>query len=67
MTVSELKKELEKYPDDMWVFLAERKTEFDFGLLNGVGSQYIEYNNASEYDDDSIEPLTIDCVVLGEI
>ena len=67
MTVSELKKELEKYPDDMWVFLAERKTEFDFGLLNGVGSQYIEYSNASEYDDDSIEPVTMDCVVLGEI
>lgn len=67
MTVGELKKELEKYPDDMWVFLAERKTEFDFGLLNGVGSQSIEYNNASEYDDDSQDPLTMDCVVLGEM
>ena len=43
MTVKELKIELEKYPDNMDVFLAERKTEFGYGLLNGVYEKYIQF------------------------
>jgi hypothetical protein len=43
MTVKELKLELEKYPDNMDVFLAERKTEFSYGLLNSVESHLISF------------------------
>jgi hypothetical protein len=36
MTVKELKLELDKYPDNMDVFVAERKTEFAYGLVNSA-------------------------------
>lgn len=42
MTVKELKEELIKYPDSMEVFMAERKTEFTFGIVN---SAYIKEIN----------------------
>jgi hypothetical protein len=32
MTVKQLKQELGKYPDNMDVFVAERKTEYKYGL-----------------------------------
>lgn len=53
----------------MDVFLAERQTEFAFGLLNEVGSQFIEFRNSGEYDDDdeNADYPTVECVVLGEI
>ena len=43
MNVGELKKELEKYPDDMDVFVAERKTEFTYGLVNGAYAKEINF------------------------
>lgn len=43
MTVKELKKELEKYPDDMDVFLDGGKTDFQHGLLNTVRQQEIDF------------------------
>ena len=36
MTVKQLKQELENLPDNMDVFLAGRKTEFGYGLVNSV-------------------------------
>ncbi len=36
MTVKQLKEELSQYPDNMDVFIDERVTEFNYGLLNSV-------------------------------
>lgn len=43
MTVKELKAQLNKYPDNMDVFMAERKTEFTYGLLNSVSCEEINF------------------------
>jgi len=43
MNVKELIKELNKYPENMDVFVAERKTEFDFGLINSVSKKEIGF------------------------
>jgi hypothetical protein len=59
MTVKALKKELEKYPDNMDVFIAERKTEFTYGLLNTVQSKEIAF---MESPDDEV--LATDTVVI---
>ncbi len=59
MTVKELKHELSKYPDNMEVFVAERKTEFSYGLVNSVFSK--EINMMEEPDS---EPLAKETVVI---
>jgi hypothetical protein len=59
MTVKKLKEELAKYPDNMEVFLAERKTEFTYGLLNGVHSKEIAF-----MEDPDGEVLATDNVVI---
>ena len=41
MTVKQLREELEQYPDNMEVFVAERKTDFKYGLVNSVTSEVI--------------------------
>ena len=43
MTKSELIKKLEPYPGNMEVFLAERKTDFGFGLLDSVNSKEVPF------------------------
>lgn len=43
MTVKELKQKLEQYPEDMWVFVAERKSDFSFGLVASVSSKKINF------------------------
>ncbi len=63
MTVKELKQQLEKYPDNMEVFMAERKTEFTYGLLNTVGSQLIHFKESSD-DEKSLAEETV--VILDE-
>lgn len=60
MTVKQLKEELSKYPDNMDVFLSERKTEFRYGLLNSIRSQEI---NLMEQPDDE-EALATDTVII---
>lgn len=42
MTVKELIKKLEHYPEDMEVFIAQRRTDFSFGLLNRVTHNEID-------------------------
>jgi hypothetical protein len=51
MNVRELKTELEKYPDNMDIYLAERKTEFAYGLANSIKERKI---NLSESPDSEI-------------
>jgi len=65
MNVGELKKELEKYPDNMDVFLDERLTDFRFGLLNTVSTREISF---IENPDDEItdETPVVECLVLTE-
>lgn len=43
MTVKELKEKLENAPDNMDVFIAERTTEFGYGLLESAGVQEIPF------------------------
>ena len=43
MTVKELIKELQKHPENMDVFVAERKTEFTYGLVNTVSKKEIDF------------------------
>jgi hypothetical protein len=45
MKVIELIHELNKYPDNMDVFMDERKTEFTFGLVNSVRKQKINFKD----------------------
>ena len=61
MTVKQLKAALEQYPDNMEVFVAERKTEFAFGLVNSVRSQEISF---TEDPSDSTEDAPTDTVVV---
>jgi hypothetical protein len=49
MTVKELKTELSKYPENMDVFIAERKTDFTFGLLNSVTKREVTFSEDPDY------------------
>jgi hypothetical protein len=60
MTVGELIKELQKYPENMDVFVAERKTEFAYGLVNSVTQKEIDFVEAPLDE----EPLSSDLVVV---
>lgn len=63
MTVKQLRIELEKYPDEMDVFMDERLTEFNYGLVNSVTCKEIDFY---EQPDDS-EPLASDkALILSE-
>lgn len=59
MTVKKLKEELENYPDTMEVFVAERKTEFDYGLVNSVYDKVINFK-----EDPGGETLARDRVLI---
>lgn len=48
MTKKQLIEQLAPYPDNMDVFLAERKTEFNYGLLNTVSSKEINMKESPE-------------------
>ena len=59
MTVKELKEKLSQYPDHMYVFMAERKTEFGYGLLNSVRCDEISFMEEPDGD-----PLATDTVII---
>lgn len=62
MTVAQLRKELEKYPDDMEVYLDERKTSFTYGLLNSVSQKSVAmYESEQPWDE---EPMSIEEAVI---
>ncbi len=48
MTKEELIKKLEPYPDNIQVFLAERKTDFAYGLLNSAKVKVIHFKEEPE-------------------
>lgn len=48
MTKAELIKNLEPYPDNMDVFLSERKTDFGYGILNTVSEMEIPFSEEPE-------------------
>ena len=43
MTVKKLIEKLSEYPENMEVFIAERKSEFTYGILNSVSKQEINF------------------------
>ncbi|WCM42428.1 hypothetical protein MG290_01795 [Flavobacterium sp. CBA20B-1] len=43
MTVKELKEKIANLPDSMDVFVAERKTEFTYGLVNSAFVKMINF------------------------
>lgn len=59
MTVKELKEIISSLPDNMDVFVAERKTEFTYGLVN---SAYVKEINFVEEPDGEV--LSRDKVVI---
>lgn len=63
MTVKELKEKLAEYPDHMEIFMAERKTEFTYGLLNSVKSDEIDFKE-NPYDEEVLARDTV--VILDE-
>lgn len=63
MTVGQLKIELEKHSDNMEIFMAERKTEFTFGLLNSVQQRKINFKESP--DDEEVLASEM-CLILDE-
>lgn len=59
MTVKELKEKLAEYPDHLDVYVAERKTEFDFGYVNSVYKQEIDF-----MEEPGGSPLSRDTVIV---
>lgn len=43
MTVKKLIEKLSQYPENMEVFIAERKTDFTYGLLNTISKKEINF------------------------
>lgn len=50
MNVKELKAELNKFPDTMNVFVAERKTEFTYGMVNSIATKEITFGDWADPD-----------------
>lgn len=65
MTVGELKKELEKYPDTMDVFLARRITDYAYGLANSVRIQEIHFEPNDDWENED-EIVRENAVVIDE-
>ncbi len=59
MTVKELKAKLEDMPDNMDVFMSERKTEYAYGLVNSAFVKEINF-----VDEPGGEALSRDKVVV---
>ena len=48
MNDKELIKELSQYPENMDIFMAERKTEFTYGLVNSISKKEINFMEEPE-------------------
>lgn len=59
MTVKQLREELPKYSDNLDVFIAERKTEFAYGLVNSVYEKEISF-----HEDFEGNPIAYEVVVI---
>lgn len=59
MTKKQIVEALAPYPDNMSVFMAERKTEFAYGLVNSVRVQEIAF-----MEEPGGEPISHDNVIV---
>ena len=64
MTVKQLKQELENLPDNMDVFLAERKTEFGYGLVNSAYTKEIYFTEDEYLSEEEIENAPTEIVLI---
>lgn len=60
MTVKELKNKLDQYPDNVDVMIGPHRSEFEYGLLDEVKQEPVEFK-------DGKLKATQDCVVLYDI
>lgn len=64
MTVKQLRTLLSRFPDGMDVFVAERKTEFGYGLVNSIYMKSIRFSEDEDFiPDDAPE---VDVIVIDE-
>lgn len=62
MTNKELQEKLKQYPDNMEIFLSDRVTDFDYGLLEFVEKKTINFS-----EEPGGKVLSTDeVIVLGE-
>jgi len=66
MTVKELKEALAQYPENMDVFVAERKSEFAYGLVNSVRMEEITFAENPDFDEDDVQAKDIVAVIDEE-
>ena len=59
MTIKELKENLKDLPDTMDVFIGERLTEFDYGLVNSASIKQIDF-----MEEPNSKPLAKDTVLV---
>lgn len=64
MTVKQLKQELENISDNTEIFLAQRKTEFGYGLLNSAYTKEIFFTEDENPSEDEIAEAPIELVLI---
>jgi hypothetical protein len=62
MTVKQLKEILATVPDEIEVYMDERKTEFRFGLVNSAEVRNVSFSEEPDSDPICDNP----CIVLSE-
>lgn len=65
MTVKELKEKLKDVPDTMEVFIGERVTEFNYGLVNSAGVKNVLFYDDGDPDNEDVQAYD-DVFVLTE-
>jgi hypothetical protein len=62
MTLDQFREATKDMPGDMDLFIAERKTEFQYGLVNDVYRSFINFSegNGSRYPSAKAEVIVID-------
>lgn len=63
MTVAELKKQLEKYPDTMDVFIRQDNTEFELSLVEQISNQNVLF---SEGDGNQETEAYEDVIIISD-
>ena len=67
MTVKQLKQEFENISDNTEIFLAQRKTEFGYGLLNSIYTKEVFFTEDENPSEDEINKAPmIEVLVLDE-
>ncbi len=66
MTIKELKQKIADLPDNMEVFVAERKTEFSYGLVNSAYVKEIFFTEDEFPTEDEIKQAPREKVLIIE-